>query len=206
MDSMHRPNVNRRSGAIWLALIVVTALPGCHHGQGYWSCNDIVPGAIPQPNGTYDCQWIHAEKARADQDDFVIYQYEWSADGKQLTSSGQEHVACIGKRLDQVPFPVVIEPTTDEHVNWARKRAVLEGLTNCGVQIDADRVIVRRPEAEGLYGDEAAAIARNMFTTRGGGQGAGGGLGAGTSFGGTQGGLGTSTGIGVGMGSGMGFY
>ena len=66
-------------------------LSGCH------TCNDITPGAIPQPNGTYACQWIHAEKARAAQDKFVIYQYEWSADVTKLTPSGQGHVAQIAQ-------------------------------------------------------------------------------------------------------------
>ena len=81
------------------------------------SCNDIAPGAIPQPNGTYACQWTHAEKARADQDNFVIYQYEWSADGTKLTPSGQGHVAQIAQGLCQVPFPVVIEPSSDRRVD-----------------------------------------------------------------------------------------
>ena len=70
---------------------MVAAVSGCH------TCNDIAPGAIPQPNGTYACQWVHAEKARADQDKFVIYQYEWSADATKLTPSGQEHVAQIAQ-------------------------------------------------------------------------------------------------------------
>ena len=68
------------------------------------SCDDIPPGAIPQPNGTYACQWIHAETARADQDNFVIYQYEWSADGTKLTPFGQEHVARIAKGCRKCPI------------------------------------------------------------------------------------------------------
>ena len=98
---MHRPNMNRLwFGAILLGPASLTAaVPGCHNGEQCRSCNDITPGAIPQPNGTYDCQWIHAEMARADQDKFVIYQYEWSADGTKLTPSGQEHVAQIAQGL-----------------------------------------------------------------------------------------------------------
>jgi hypothetical protein len=202
MGSMHRPNIPRSFAGIWLLLMVVAALPGCHNGQGC-PCNDITCGAIPQPNGTYACQWMRAEKARAAEDNFVVYQYEWSSNGKKLTPSGREHVAGIAQRLDQMPFPVVIEPSSDDRVNSARKAAVMEVLSNCGAQVSADRVIVGRPEAEGLYGAEAPGIARRMLTTRGSGQGAGGGLGLGSLGGGSQGTVGTSSSIGVGVGTGF---
>ena len=139
---------------------MVAAVSGCH------TCNDITPGAIPQPNGTYACQWVHAEKARADQDKFVIYQYEWSADGTKLTPSGQGHVAQIAQGLCQVPFPVVIEPSSDRRVDESRRMAVLEALANSGNPVTPDRVILGRPEAEGLYGQEAPGIARGMFSIK----------------------------------------
>ena len=184
---------------------MVAAVSGCH------TCNDITPGAIPQPNGTYACQWAHAEKARADQDKFVIYQYEWSADGTKLTPSGQGHVAQIAQGLCQTPFPVVIEPSSDRRVDESRRTAVLEALASSGNPVPPDRVILGRPEAEGLYGQEAPGIARGMFSTQTGGQSTGAGtLGAGGTLGGTQGsmyggaigGAGTS----VGIGGGTGFY
>ena len=128
----------------------------CQNGQG--PCNDITPGAIPQPNGTYLCQWNHAETARADQDNFVIYQYEWSADGTKLTPFGQEHLARIAQGLPQVCFPVVIEPASDQRLNETRRLAVLEALANCHVQIVPDRVVLGRSEAEGLYGQEAPEL------------------------------------------------
>ena len=81
------------NGALWLILLALAAHAGCHNGPGPGSCNDITPGAIPQPNGTYTCQWIHEEAARANQDNFVIYEYEWDADGMKLTTFGQQHVA-----------------------------------------------------------------------------------------------------------------
>jgi hypothetical protein len=128
--------------------------------------------------------------ARADQDNFVIYQYEWSADGTKLTPFGQEHLARIALGLCQVPSPVIVEPSADERLNEFRRMAVLETLANCHVQIVPDRVILGRPEAEGLYGQEAPGIARGMFTTSGGGQGGGAMGGVGTSS--TSGGMSTS--------------
>jgi hypothetical protein len=202
MDSMHRESASQWFEAIWPALFVLTAASGC---QSPRSCNDITPGAIPQPNGTYACQWMHAERARADENNFVVYQYEWSYDGTKLTPNGQDHLACIARRIAQSPFPVVIECSLENHVNAVRRAVVLESLAGYGVQIDPNRVILGRSEAEGLYGQEAPGIAARMLTTQGSGQGAGGGTaGAGATLGGTQGGIGTSPGVGVGVGVGMG--
>ncbi len=189
---------------ILLVLFVLAAAFGCH------TCNDIAPGAIPQPNGTYACRWVHAEKARADQDKFVIYQYEWSADVTKLTSSGQQHVVQIAQGLCQVPFPVVIEPSSDNRLDESRRAVVLQALASSGKPVTPDRVILARPEAEGLYGQEATGTARRLFSTQTGGQGAGAGsLGGGATLGGGQGGMsgsaiggaGTSGGIGGGTGS-----
>jgi hypothetical protein len=184
--------------------LALAASAGCHNGPE--SCNDIAPGAIPQPNGTYACQWIHEEKARANQDNYVIYEYEWTADGMKLTPLGQQHLARIAQGICQVPFPVVIEPSSDQGVNESRRMAVLEGLACCHVQIIPDRVIFGRSEAEGLYGQEAPGIERGMFGNSSGGQ-----QGTGAMLGGastsTMGGLSTSGfGTGGGVGVGVGVY
>ena len=100
---------------------------------------------------------------RADQDNFVIYRYEWSADGTKLTQFGLEHVARIAQGLSQVSYPVVIECSTDQHLDEVRCAAVLAALGNCHVPVVPERVILGRPGAEGLYGDEAAGVARSML-------------------------------------------
>jgi hypothetical protein len=184
------------AGACWLALLTLAVSGCCHNEQK--SCNDIPSGAIPQPNGTYVCQWNHAETARADRDNFVIYQYEWSADGKKLTQFGQEHVARIAQGLPQVCFPVVIEPATDPHLNESRRLAVLEALANCHVPIVPDRVVLGRSEAEGLYGQEAPGVASGMLSNQGSGGGAG-------SMGGGATGA-TGGGAAISGGGGMGVY
>ncbi|MGO9108435.1 MAG: hypothetical protein ACLP9L_04305 [Thermoguttaceae bacterium] len=179
---MHSLRKNSWTFASWLILLAL-AFSGCCQ-SGHKPCEDIPPGAIPQPNGTYDCQWIHAETARADRDNFVIYQYEWSADGTKLTQFGQEHVARIAQGLSQVCFPVVIEPVSDQRLNEIRRLAVLEALANCHVPIVPERVVLARSEAEGLYGDEAAGVAGRMLRNNVGGQGAGSTGGAAGSMGG----------------------
>jgi hypothetical protein len=198
---MHRQKaILQRYGIFWV-LFIAAAVSGCR------TCNDIAPGAIPQPNGTYACQWAHEERGRAAQDNFVIYQYEWSADVTKLTPFGQRHVAQIAQSLCQAPFSVVIEPSSDRRLDEARRMAVLEVLANSGNPIPPDRVILARPEAEGLYGLEAAGTARGMFGAQTGGQSAGAGtLGAGATAAGIQGGMVGGAAVSGGAGGGIGIY
>ena len=201
---MHRQKaILQRYGIFWV-LFIAAAVSGCR------TCNDIAPGAIPQPNGTYACQWAHEERGRAAQDNFVIYQYEWAADAPKLTASGQEHVAQIGRAVCAAPFPIVIEPSSDRRMDEWRRMAILEALAGGGTPVPPERVIIRRSAAEGLYGQEAPSAARGMLSNQAGGQGAGTGtLGAGTTLGGTQGMSGSSTGgtgNSIGIGVGTGFY
>jgi hypothetical protein len=141
--------------------------------------------------------------ARADQDKFIIYQYEWAADGGRLTPFGQEHLARIAQRLPQVCFPVVIEPSSDPKVDECRRLIVVEALANCHVQISPERVVLGRSDAEGLYGQEAPGISARMLSNRGGGQGAGsmGGGGATSTLGGASTAGGAAVGVGVGVGA-----
>jgi len=189
------------------AFVLCAVVTGCHDGHDCQSCQDIPCGAIPQPNGAFACQWTNAERCRANQDRYVIYEYEWSADPAKLTVDGHDHVVCIAHELPQVANTVVIEPTADRRLNEQRRATVLNDLTAAGCPTDPARVVVCRPEAEGLYGEEAAPAARGMLTGQGGQSG-------GTSFGtpisGSSGGGGSSGGIGgssgLGSGGGMGVY
>jgi hypothetical protein len=165
------------------SILLALAVSGCQ--SGHKACEDIPPGAIPQPNGTYLCQWNHAETARADRDNYVIYQYEWAADATKLTQFGQDHLARIAQGLPQVCFPVLIERSSDQHLDELRRLAILEALANCHVPIVPERVVIGRPEAEGLYGQEALGVDRGMLSNQAGGGGAGAtGGGASTSGGG----------------------
>ena len=197
---MRHLRIDNWNCASWSVLFAMALTTGCCTPKK--NCNDISPGAVPQPSGTYLCQWEHAQTARADQDNFVIYQYEWSADEVKLTRDGQAHLACIAQRLPQVPFPVVIDASSDDRLNELRRQAVLQNLNYGGNQVPIERVIVARPEAEGLYSQEAPGIAVRMLGNTGTGFGQGmarSGVQDYTS-GGTQGSSGGSPSVGVGVG------
>ena len=161
---MYGLNLIQLSAAVLFPLLAA-AVSGCHDGHD-GSCKDIPCGAIPQPNGEYLCQWTNSERARAGQDSYVVYQYEWSAEPVKLTTTGQEHVACMAHVLGQTPYPVIIDPSPDGRLNELRRIAVIEALAASGCPTDPARVCVGHPEAEGLYGQKRLALQPGCSRTR----------------------------------------
>ncbi|MCS7016988.1 MAG: hypothetical protein NZM42_12825 [Gemmatales bacterium] len=119
------------------------------------NCSTIPPGAIPAPVGTYLHKFIDLQAAKAEADDFVIYNYEWYLGGRDLGPFGRYHLNEIARRLPSVPFPVVVEPSLDYELNEARRQVIIDYLAQYGVPNPQDRVIIAFPQAGGLYGDEA---------------------------------------------------
>jgi len=199
-----------------LAAGALSTIVGCQCVEGLFvarHCGDEVPhGAVPQVVGTHACQWQHAQMARAEQDDFVIYNKEWQDRGEQLSAAGKDHLANLAGRLVDQPYTVVIEPVMDEELNAARLLTVLKYLGAQQIPALEERVVIGKPDAEGLYGIEAPFIAGGYFGAgrQGGGAGGnqGGGFGGGGggnvgggSFGGTGGGFGSG-----GTGGGGGYF
>jgi hypothetical protein len=195
----------------WLTILLAIVLAAGCHETGWFCptdrCADIPPGAIPQPPGTYSCQWQTAQKLRAEQDKFVIYQYEWFEGGDHLGPDGRRHVDAIAQQLGGVPFPVIVEKSTDTKLDELRKQRVIADLATLGAPDPERRVILGYSEAEGLQGTEAVRLGNRSPASPGLAPGGGGGygassagFGAGTSFGGGVGG-----GVGGG-GGGMGMY
>ncbi|HEV7998613.1 MAG TPA: hypothetical protein VGP63_01960 [Planctomycetaceae bacterium] len=187
-----------------LALGATALTAGCHQ-TGYVCptdrCADIPCGAIPQPLGTYSCQWQTQQKLRADQDRFVIYQYEWFQGGDHLGPAGRRHIETISQQLSGVPYPVLIEKSEDATLNEARKKHVVATLASLGAADTERRVILGYSEAEGLDGTEAVRLGNRSpaapgLTPGGGGYGpTNAGFGAGTTFGGGAGGVGGGMGM-----------
>jgi hypothetical protein len=197
----------------WLGALFIlgTMLPaaGCHQTGYFWPtdrCADIPCGAIPQPAGVYSCQWQTEQKLRAEQDKFVIYQYEWFQGGDHLGPAGRRRIEAIAQRLDSVPYPVLIEKSEDTTLDETRRQFVIATLISLGAAQAERRVILGYSEAEGLDGTEAVRLGNRSPAAPGTTQGGGGygatnaGFGAGTTFGGGFGG------IGGGSGGGMGIY
>jgi hypothetical protein len=189
-----------------LVLAATALTAGCHQG-GYVCptdrCADIPSGAIPQPAGVYSCQWQTEQKLRAEQDKFVIYQYEWFQGRDHLGPAGRRHIETIAQRLDGVPYPVIVEKSEDTKLDETRRKHVIVLLTSLGDTQAERRVILGYSEAEGFDGAEAVRLGNRSPAAPGNTPGGGGygptnsGFGAGTTFGG---------GLGGGSGAGMGVY
>jgi hypothetical protein len=199
---------NTMSSRLMLVLVAALLAAGCHGGGWVWStdrCADIPCGAIPQPAGVYNCQWQTAQNFRAEQDKFVIYQYEWFEGGDHLGPDGRRHVETIAQRLDSVPYPVIVEKSDDAKEDEKRRQEVIAKLASLGAPDPERRVILGYSEAEGLAGTEAVRLGNRSPASPSLAPGGGGGYGAtGSSFG-----AGTSFGAGVGgggFGGGMGVY
>jgi len=198
---MRNSNAMPNWSGLFLILGAAGLAAGCHETGWVWPtdrCADIPCGAIPQPAGVYCCQWQNAQKFRAEQDKFVIYQYEWFQGGDHLGPDGRRHVEAIAQGLAAVPFPVIVEKSNDNtKLDETRKQQVIATLTTLGAPDAERRVILGYSEAEGLAGTEAVRLgnrspaAPSLAPGGGGGYGpSGGGSGAGTTFGAGAGGLG----------------
>jgi len=149
------------------------------------NCSTIPQGAIPPPPGTYLNGFVSAHAAAAEADDFVIYIHEWHKGVPEPSPFGHAHLRRIAGRLSGTPFPVVVQPELNLDLNEARRFFVVEFLIREGIADAGKRVLVDFPQAEGLYGDEAASIYGRMIGGGGRGgaggfQGGGGGRGLGT--------------------------
>lgn len=170
--------------------------------RGGKNCEDIAAGSIPQPIGTYACQWQTAQKERADRDDLVLYRREWRGDTAELDGASQERLVSLAPRFGDPQAAVYVEPTGDDGLNEARRRQVVETLLASGVPDAETRVRFGRGEALGMYGIEAPRIVPGYLGAgrNGGGQ-SGMGMGGGGMGGGGMGGGGGGMG-GAGMGGG----
>lgn len=199
----------RRSCPLKMAVVVTLGLcslsMGCQSTNGFLGVDRgarIDKGAIPAPAGTHVCQWQQIQTGRAEQDDFVINTNEWSGDGQELGPDGRRHVQTIAGRIRTSPFPVLIAAGEDESLNQIRKQVIIDMLQERGVVDASQRTVIGYPEAEGLYGTEAARFgSMRMMGIGGMGMGGVGGMGGGGGGGGLGGGMG---GFGGGSGGGMG--
>lgn len=124
------------------------------------------PATMPEPLGASVKRYFHAQAAAAAQDHFTFYELEWLAGTAKLGPAGSAHLERVAKVVNDTTYQVILEANPDGALNLARRRFVVGFLLANGVT-DADaRVVIGRPYAEGLYGEEAVPIYPLMITTR----------------------------------------
>src|SRR5262245_50183873 len=205
-----RQMVRNWLGALPAGMFAALALSGCHTCDKWLEedccdqCSTILPGSLPEPNGTFvrRMQAIQANKAEAD--DFVFYVNEWR--GIDLGPYGTRHLGNVIKRLPSVEFEVLIQMSGNAQLDAERREKIVAALLAADIMDANERVIVGYPDAEGLDANEAERIYIQSLQNWGmygyGGYGYGG---FGGGFGGFGGGFGRFGGFG-GLGRGVGMW
>jgi hypothetical protein len=165
-------------------------LVGCHAPDRtpFDKCASITPGSLPDPNGARVRGFQLVQTNKAEMDDFVVYLQEWYMGGRELGPYGEYHIVQMAQRMPHTPFPVLVQVAPDPAINEHRRRVVIEKLAAAGVVDAPNRVILGRPEAEGLNGPESFRVYQGMLWSTGQSAGFSGGFGAGGGFGGGFGG------------------
>jgi hypothetical protein len=186
----------RTSHKLLLTGLLLTA-PGCIRDKLS------IPAPLPEPplpvgssiRPMFDLQEMHGEA-----NDFVLYEHEWVAGTSRLNPAGEAHLRQIAARSGQVPFPVLVENSSEEtaamiegcppcdKLDEDRRNVVIAALTLMGVPGASQRVVVAPALAAGLTSTEGEqAYGGSIRNSGSGGFGGGGGGGFGGGFGGGMG-------------------
>jgi hypothetical protein len=169
------------------ALAVVTA--GCHHTSKNAHLGDFAP----KPNGTISDEVWQQQEANAEASDFVVHEHEWVGNSAHLNAAGAEHVKQIAARAAEVPFPILVERSSDsslagtqyefpvhgdEQLDLQRRSTIVDLLSQMGVGESDQRVLVSPALTPGFYEFQAQRAFGTAYS-QGGGMGSGGGVGGG---------------------------
>ena len=90
----------------------------------------------------------------------VVLDVDFAPGGVRLTARGAERLAEAGATLPRSFEPIVVERTADADLDERRRAAVVVALAGGPLPIPDGRVVVGRPIARGLRGEEALIVDR----------------------------------------------
>lgn len=99
-----------------------------------------------------DAHW-ETQQTNAEASDFIFYDHEFVGTTAALTPAAKKHLLSVALRMEQVPFPVVIEESPESRnprLDAQRRTAVVAQLEKLGVDGVATRVVVAPALSEGL--------------------------------------------------------
>ena len=89
----------------------------------------------------------------------ILYRYDFlDEQGNEVVSlsrRGKAQLDKIVKRWETYGSPIVIEPTRHEQLDQQRRDEVLRQVSEWGIQVEPEMVVVGRPNPAGLAGPEA---------------------------------------------------
>lgn len=110
-------------------------------------------GAISQTH--YDLMQANAEAA-----DFCIPVSEFQPNSTNLTAIGRDHVLELSARMQETPFPVLVEPSSDDQLNTRRRQVVAQVLSDLGNQDAEHRTVISTAYSSGMTGKDALRLAQ----------------------------------------------
>ncbi|NBO93441.1 MAG: hypothetical protein EBV06_14185 [Planctomycetia bacterium] len=119
-----------------------------------------------EPLGVASTRIFSAQVEAARQDHYVFYELEWKAGTTILGPAGAAHLDRVSKLLGKTRYPVILEMSPDANLNLARRDVIVNALAAAGIPNAPQRVVVGRPPAEGLYGEESIPIYPMMIASR----------------------------------------
>jgi hypothetical protein len=132
----------------------------------------------PAPLGSISDDIWQKQEENAEASDFVIYEHEFIGNTTRLNDAGERHVKQIAARAGQVPFPVMVEPSSmsrrpgdkygypvhgNEKLDMKRRELIVKSLTSMGVQDAEARVVVSPALAPGFEEFEAERAYQTGF-------------------------------------------
>jgi hypothetical protein len=153
--------------------VQITPVPCPHNGRhwGAWHkarCQAKWVG-YPEEFNEWPLGWsLHAngqtEVSNATAARMVFYHYDFEDGGSRLNYRGRDKLAMIAALLPTSFAPVVIERTPgDDRLDLERRTVIAGALAHGTFPIPPERVIVGRPIANGLNGQEAVIIRDNLY-------------------------------------------
>jgi uncharacterized membrane protein YgcG len=177
------------------SVMMLTLSAGCRSCDEH--CYYVEP---PAPLGTLSDDVWQKQEANAEASDFVIYESEFIGMTTRLNSAGEDHVKQIAARANEVPFPIIVEPSTmsrregdkfgypihgNERLDSERRDFVVRAVESMGVLNAEERVVVAPALAPGFEQFEAERAYQRGFNGSRSGLGSGfGGFGGGSLGGG----------------------
>lgn len=154
-----------KTSLITASILTLISLVGCHHGDdcdtgGWWGKkNQNLPQVDrPFPIGQVTDSFWETQQTNAEAADFIFYDHEFRGNTAELAPGAKKHLEQVALRLENVPFPIVIEQSPHNkqpEVDQARRRTVVEQLARIGVVNAEERVVVAEAFPEGLTAQEA---------------------------------------------------
>jgi hypothetical protein len=124
------------------------------------------PEAWVRPFGAATLDHLEKQVANGVAARMTLYSYDFAMGGKdqaKLNPAGWQQLTKIANLAGRSDFPIVIESTGNKVDEQLKRQAVLDALRAMGSDIAIDRVVVARPTARGLSGEEAIIVYNNLI-------------------------------------------